>query len=510
MKKLIIRSLLSAATLFTGGLVSSVSLAAVPSPTVNQKQGMPDTVYLSMTADVCRICHNQNPPTPDPTYLGDRHHMIVNQSVDVCSCRPNPDVDSDGVPDIEYQCLSCHSIIWGVTTATYRLDRSMDCLDCHNQSEWPITLHHLTTSVANQDCKACHGGFINNPDDGHDIPTYDPSRATPWPSGKHNGDGSQVSSAGTHPGNCDFCHNTLDGEPGAQSLNPELTWFDTTVYIYTNTETHHSTGIFISDPCNGSPVSCFLCHDDGSVNPPEYAIRTCETCHGVSTLHNVAWDSDSDGAVKPGVEPFGYGHTGAPDDCWGCHGYNAEPLAISLLAPGGGPIIPNLASISNSAITGGSDTTLILGGANFTNYVRNPWTGEYDFQVESVVELTGDADNTMQFIPDTITENSIEVVIPASVAPGNYRIVVKKGPSESNPMNLTVTPPVIINTLACKKKILTIIGSGFGEYLDVADSGTGLEAPGLIRILSWSDTMITAEVSKCGNLSGVVVHTIYD
>ncbi len=88
----------------------------------------------------------------------------------------------------------------------------------------------------------------------------------------------------------------------------------------------------------------------------------------------------------------------------------------------------------------------------------------------------------------------MEVVIPGRLAPGNYQVVAAKGLNTSNPMNLTVTPAVFIDSASCSRltNVLTVTGSGFGEYLAASDSGTSVTMGGETgNIVSWTDTAIT-------------------
>jgi len=295
MKKSVFRSLFAAVVFVQGVVISGLTMAAVPSPPVIQQQGIPDGVFNNLSEPVCRTCHNQNPPDGipvNPMYLPNRHHLKVGTTIPANTDRPNPDPDGDGVDNTEYECLSCHSLVWDPVTFTYVLAPTFhDCMTCHNQSN-EASVHHLTTFAANQDCMACHGGLINNPGDGHYIPTYQPSLVTPWPSGKPNGDDSMTSSAGTHPGNCNYCHNTGDGLVGDPAKNLEDTWLGTVVPVYQNMETHHGTGLAIVDS-----TRCSWCHDVGAGTGEK--IRQCEACHGVASLHNITSDSNGDGNVTP-------------------------------------------------------------------------------------------------------------------------------------------------------------------------------------------------------------------
>ena len=506
MKRSVLRTLFATILFLQGAMISGLVMAAVPAPPVVQQQGIPDGVFNNLSEPVCRSCHNQNPPVGlpiDPTYLPDRHHLKVDTTIPANTDRPNPDPDGDGVINTIYECLSCHSLIWDPITFTYVLeDNFRNCLNCHDQTN-EATVHHLTQLADDQNCQACHGGLINNPLDGHYVPTYQPSLVTPWPSGKPNGDDSIVSSAGTSPGNCNYCHNTADGLPGAPGTNLEPTWLNTTIPVYQNMETHHGTGLAVTDS-----TRCTWCHD---VNAGAgYAIRQCEACHGVTSLHNITADSNGDGNVMPGQETAGYSHTGAQSDCWGCHGNNGTILAM---APGAGAAIPGIHSVDYSAIESGTDSTITLAGINFTNYVQNPWTGNYDILVSSVIRLTDEDGNATDYQPTSITADSIEVVIPGTLSPGNYQITAAKGPNSGNPMNLTVTPNVTIDSAECSRrtKVLTVTGSGFGEYLSASDSGTSVEVRGETgNIVSWSDTEITAEFSSCRRNSTATVTSVFD
>lgn len=506
MKKSVFRTLLGAITLVQGLMLSGVAMAAVPPPPVIQMQGIPDGVFNNLSEPVCRECHVNRPdgiPIEDGL-LVDRHHLkaILQMTIPPDSDRPNPDPDGDGVVNTTYECLSCHVLEFDPNLGDFVLVNNFrDCMNCHHQDN-EATVHHLTQLAADQDCQACHQSLINNPLDGHSIPTYSPSLITPWPSGKPNADGSIVSSAGTSPGNCNFCHNTANGAPGNPANSLEDTWINTVVSVYQNMETHHSTGLAVTDS-----TRCSWCHD-AAVTGTAYEIRQCEACHGVTSLHAITNDSNGDGNVMPGQEVAGYSHTGAQADCWGCHGSNGTVMS-TMSAPGGAAAIPALHSMSIASVEAGSDATLSLGGMNFTNYVKNPWTGEYSYLLESVVRLIDSAGNATDYIPTSISSDSLEVVIPGSVPAGKYKISVTKYNKSSNPMALTITPGVTISSAACDQGTLTVTGSGFGMHLDASDSGTSVTMGGVTGdVTAWSDNEITAEFASCGN--NVLVNTVFD
>ncbi len=175
--------------------------------------------------------------------------------------------------------------------------------------------HESPEAQAGQ-CKTCHD-LVDDMDDGHYIPTDEPSLVTPWPSGKDGANG---------PGNCIFCHKEglHEGDSGS-------------VFILDNASNHHNTGLH-----DKKGTKCGWCHDDYTVRPDSittsaYSIRTCEGCHGPDSLHNIQADSNGDGVITPGGELAGYGHIGrdaGPDDsdCWGCHGFMVSAAAMTQSA----------------------------------------------------------------------------------------------------------------------------------------------------------------------------------
>jgi hypothetical protein len=162
-------------------------------------------------------------------------------------------------------------------------------------------------------CTICHGDIVDNMNDGHYIPTYEPSLVTPWPSSK---DQSGVNGEG----NCVFCHYASVYESD-----------DGPIPIMSNAANHHNTGFY-----DKSGTKCGWCHDVYSVDPDSisisaYSIRTCEGCHGMDSLHNIQADSDGDGIITPGDELPGFGHIGHNDDCFGCHGFETTLAAAITL-----------------------------------------------------------------------------------------------------------------------------------------------------------------------------------
>jgi hypothetical protein len=469
-------------------VLAAVSSADVPPPPVNQNLGIPDTTFNNLAEPECRACHNTNPPPGipvDPTYLPTRHHLLVNTPIVCPTAAPNvtcPTTD-------DYECLSCHTLEWN--GSSWALTEFNDCTVCHIQSA-TATVHHLTPQAVAWDCKACHGSLIDNPGDGHTIPwDRDVSFITPQ-TGIGTGIGGE--------GGCAFCH-----EAGTDT--------DSEILVYTNAETHHSTGVTLP-PFDTDPTgNCFKCHDThpgsdlGTLNND---IRACQQCHGVGSLHNIQTDSDGNG-IEGGEELAYYGHIGNNADCNGCHLNNSDsPIsALSLLAaPDSGPIIPSVNGLSAYSFTAGADSTITVFGSAFTNTVQGP-TGP--IVLTSNVVLTAANGSTVSLTPGAISESSMDVTLPATLAAGNYELRAVKGTKASGPVVVAVIPAVTIDSATCKDGIVTISGSGFSQYLNAADSGTGVQIVdgGTCTIISWTDTEIVADSGTCVSGSEVAVDSVY-
>ena len=439
---------------------ASISLAAVPPPPVNQNLGIGDSSFNNLNEAECRVCHEDPNITGDTSNV-DRHHLRMDTIV------PDPTSAPNGTPGDTFECLTCHTLIWNPVLMAYEFDEFRDCLACHAQIPGQASVHHLTATAQGRHCVACHGDFVNDFDDGHFIPSYDPSLVTPWPSGKPNAgpDGE---------GNCNFCHDA-GNENGFLVLNNALT--------------HHSTGLALDG------AKCAWCHDTLPTNA--LSIRRCEDCHGLGSLHNIQFDNVGDG-IDPGNEAAYYGHIGNNDDCWGCHGFTS-----AASAPGAGPVIPSVDSLSAYTMVAGEDTVLTITGSSFINRVQNPVTGEYDITLDCDVRLTDATGDATTLEPTAVTPDTIGVIVPASLPPGNYKLAAVKGPKASNPVGIALTPPVGIDVALCAGGILALTGGGFGSYVEAIDSGTDITsliggATETGMIVSWSDSRIVANFSDCG------------
>ena len=292
--------------------------------------------------------------------------------------------------------------------------------------------------------------------------------------------------AGGEAGTCDYCHD--EGHDTASGVE-----------VHNNHDTHHHTGFYYYADGSREATWCNWCHLGGrpGQEPPgmeDYAIRTCENCHGYESLHNIQVDSPNAGnigTIVVGGEDAGWGHIGEDtpgdvSDCWGCHGFNSGTSA----APGSGPVTPSIAAASASSITAGAETVITLTGNAFTN---DAYT--------SVVEIAG-----IEVTPSDISVGSLTATLPALDA-GKYQIRVKKAGVVSNPIGINCIPAVVIASVDCADGVLTITGSGFGdaapagaeEYINVKLGADTAE------ILSWSDTEI--QVSGCDD--AVTVNALY-
>ena len=508
--------------LFFGG--AAVSLAAVPPPPVNQTLGLLDTLFNAVTEAQCRACHSSGLP--------DRHHVLYGTAIpmgvcntqlftcqddaecqqDTCNtqtgfctqqsslrCTTNADCQLDycirdsqapNAPPPQsgnYECLTCHTLVYDPQTMTYEFEPFRECNLCHVQELRPgsttsfqePTVHHRgPTATVDLDCIACHGSLVNNVNDGHYIPTYAPSLVTPWPTGKEDG-------GPNGEGNCDFCH-----DAGTEGGIP----------IVNNHDTHHGTGLTrITLPAGPPPPyggtrGCYLCHPtpNGRPNDNAFDIRTCERCHGPTSLHNIQVDTNANG-IDPGNELAYYGHIGNNDDCFGCHGFTAG----ASLAPYSGPVVPFVESADVSVMSAGTGADVTLAGVAFTNLVMGQ-------ELVSNAALTAPDGSTTSLVPTSVTESEMVVSVPGASTAGKYVLRAKKGLKLSNPAVIAVKPRVVINSANCGGGTVSVTGSGFGGYADATDSGTSITSVigGVAQtgsVVSWSDSQIVAGFSDCGD-----------
>jgi hypothetical protein len=487
------------------GLIGTVR-ADVPPPPVNQNLGILDSVFDLLAEEDCRYCHNQVGPDNDgdgvpdypvdTTYLPSRHHLLVNTPMPAGSVAPNGDPNGDGF----YECLSCHAVVWDPELAEFVLDPNFrDCTLCH-----VITPHHVTAQAQAGDCQHCHGSLVNNRDDGHYIPTDPPTTSTPRPG---------LGSGPNGEGGCRFCHDTGVTSDG-RIVSP-------------SNETHHGTQFY---------PDCMMCHGlHGNFN----SIRNCEVCHGIDALHNIQTDSNGDGVVIPGEEAPYFGHIGSPTDCGGCHidmlqsafvpesGSVAPHIDMlqSASVPESGPVTPQIDHLSPAQVRAGEGASISVAGFAFTNVVQTP---EGPTVLSSDVSLEASDGGVTTLPPTSVSESTMVVAIPASLLAGRYSLRAVKTSEISNKKVLILLPTVVLSSAICDAGTVTVAGSGFGGYLDAADSGTsvtgtivtiiggGKKKPKTRRetetatILSWTGSEIVAQFSACPEEGSVEVHTVWD
>jgi len=416
-----------------GLAIVGIAIAAIPPPPANQDLGIYDTVYGEFAEDDCRACHSSGVP--------DTHHLLV---------------QNEG-----YECTDCHPVKTDPDGGT-GVEVIRNCVVCHEASP-----HHGAPDAVARHCSHCHGSYVDDYDDGHSIPTYNPSMVTPDTSytAKDNATGKKW-------GGCEGCH-----EPDDASV-PK---------IYSNPYTHHNLG--------NLSLKCDICHgDSGNL----LNIRKCEECHGTKSLHNIQYNYTSTKGQ------LGYGHVGDSWDCSGCHAWY---VAYSD-APQTGPIIPGIDQVRPTRIVAGEVTVINVTGTNFLNTV-----GGINYTSDVVID-TGE--ETITLAPDSITDSEIVVTFPA-LDSGCYGLYVVKDVMRSELVTITFAPPVTIDSATINGGSVVISGSGFGEYDSLyseylgvtVESTTDDTATVDCAIGSWSDTMIviTCPDASAGDLA--IVDALY-
>lgn len=440
-------------------VLAGLGIAVVPPPPANQNIGAAyDTSVNQLVEQNCRNCHTSGVP--------DRHHNLV--------------------PTGEYNCNNCHPVVTGPNGQSVLLDRN--CIACHNGSAFYANAnlkagrpHHNTTWAQVRNCKQCHGAFVDNYNDGHYIPTYNVSLVTPDTS--YNASATNATT-GKKWGGCEACH---EADLGA------------TPDILANVDTHHNTIMGVTQG-----YDCTWCHyGSGLPYTGKQAIRQCETCHSVSTIHNIQYNYTQTNGQK------GYGHIGDNWDCLGCHAwYNAGSSGFE------GAIIPDIASLSPSKLASNKAATVTISGSDFLSGI-----GTYT----SVVVL----DDTTTLTPSSMTDNQIVVNIPALSAGVHTVKVVKNGdwtPKPSDLTSLTVVDPVDATLAKITKKAtkttpaeITITGTGFGPKPDqltdplYSEHGVYIVTGGKTvktTINSWTDTKIVVTTPKANIGNPVTVKAI--
>jgi len=434
MNKKIVTSILASACLVIG---AAAAVMALPPP-VPQSLGIYDAKFTTFTTNECLGCHGSH------TVLVPRHHNLIN---------------TKGLA-----CLDCHTMVpdgtGGFTFADFRT-----CSVCHTSSP-----HHMSAKAVARDCQYCHGSFIDNPLDGHYVPTYAVSSVTPLPDGRTvtAPGGAQVIVQG-----CEACH-----QASASAIDPVT---NLPRPISSNADTHHGTGIGAKD-ANGNPIGIGQCEWCHNFNNPGLEIRQCESCHGVKSLHNIQLKSGT-APVSPGNEAAGFGHIGANWDCQGCH-WSWYGNASSNPATA---IVPSLTGQSKYTLAANKTAALTVTGSSFTNADSNG-----KVYTPSIVISNETTSKTLT--PASFTDSEIQVSIPGML-PGTYNLSVVKEGVKSNLSKLVVFPELVIKTAVLSSKgTATISGTGFGAT-PPADYNSGMGVfvgTKTAKVISWSDTKIVA------------------
>lgn len=421
------------------------------------------------------------------------------------------DANHDGIEDTTYTCFNCHKSVPNATGGFEMEQTFRDCLFCHIVEDREVTVHHNTPLAKKAQCGTCHGSLVRNLDEGVPIPTYNPGLTTPWRSGKPNADTNITSSAGTHPGNCNFCHNTQDGithdNNGQPVGTPNVPSEFGPITVFSTSENHHGTGIsrIVPDPAMGGV--CTWCHDIH--NLMEKAIRTCQRCHDTESLHNIQYDADGDGIV-PLAETAYQGHIGNSDDCWGCHGNNGD-VTVTPLAPISKPqiTIPQLENLNLLTWKTGTAFEMTLSGNGFIN--QGGLVSGITFR--PTVQLTDNNGNATILMPNAESVNSVQVSIPNTLPASNYWVQIKKDSVLSNPIAISITPAIQPGPAICVAKlgIMLIRGNNFSMFLQGSDSGTRITGDGIDAniIYFWRDHMIAARFNG-GCPTTVEVTNVFD
>ncbi len=475
MKKKIISILATASVLALGA--AAALWAAVPPPPVNQNLFIYDTSFTSFTVVNCLECHA--PGVTDPTQivpaLEARHHALL------VSVTPQPScINASGVLPSTLA-TGCHILVPN-PAGGFTIQDPTNCLNCHTSSP-----HHTTTFAAARDCKHCHGAAIDNPLDGHYIPSYPMNTAfggvTPGPVGRTVANPAAPGTTIIVQG-CAACHQA------APAATPKA--------IFGNQDTHHGTGIGQGAP--GSIGECQWCHGTGANS---FTIRACEACHGVNSLHSIQFDSPAAanlGSIVPGNESLGYGHIGNNWDCQGCH-FSWTGTSTGLTTA----TVPAISGQNSKVFTAGKAATLIITGNSFVN-VGDDGSTTYN----PVVTLTSSGITTT-LTPFSKTVSEIQVALPSTLPIGVYEVRVDKNGTVSNLAKLVVAPELAITSAVLSSQTLTIVGKGFGSApsadfksrLNV--SVNGVQA----KVISWSDTKIVATSANAGAGKTVTVNTLY-
>ncbi len=344
---------------------------------------------------------------------------------------------------------------------------------------------------------------------------------------------------GRRTGNCEHCH--FAGENPGDAVQPNTGLAQS--IISTNMANHHNTGV--GQPGTGSVHSCNLCHSPR--DPPDYAIRGCEICHAISTLHSIEYDVEGDG-ITPGLEKPFMGHIGSDLNCRGCHlnfrtgvalqesnnrtfraQNNDSEISVFGGLPGYNTPIPDIESLSTVAAIAGTETALIITGTGFYAAINTPFGIKDAIPHVEMIDSKGIITEFTLERSD-VTETTINVTIPATMKPDIYELYIVKGQrytqdkegrdysQQTGAIPFLITPNVTIDSVNCSSGTVTIHGSGFGNmttadrygregYIDTQGKVGVSHGESGCTIQSWEDKKIIAQCNE--GTDNITINSIY-
>lgn len=443
--------------------------ALVPPPPVNQNLGVQDKEFSAFVEADCRGCHMKSGTTVSPV-----HHALLDSQ--------NPHYK----PDLT--CMTCHRGTYDPGCNCYTLVAPHDCRVCHTSSP-----HHVSSWAAERHCSHCHGSLVTDYDDGHYIPTYSTSVVTPVP-------GCRVWTDETKTvcksGGCQACH------VASTSVSPS---------VASTAVLHHA-----------ASKDCTLCHGAHNL----FDIRRCEDCHGIQSLHAVEFNAEANKGVP------GWGHIGADEDCWGCHGWYSR----GDLPPQIGVASPTVASIQPADVKSDADTEIVVTGANFASSAGS--LGAPSLRPTLVLSRSGvGAVGRQELVLEatSFSDSTLRATLPATAGRGSWEVRVYKdyrGPLEkrSNLERLTVVPRAVVTSAAVGDALvrdrrglglepngavplggaLVIDGSDFGPEPKGAESLGVFVGGERCKVMRWSRARIIANCGAAPAGASVQVKTIFD
>jgi hypothetical protein len=223
--------------------------------------------------------------------------------------------------------------------------------------------------------------------------------------------------------------------------------------------------------------------------------RSCETCHGPTSLHAIEYQYDMHWGTA------GYGHIGAFEDCWGCHGFFGLHSEVSP-----GPAVPTAESVQPASVDSGVATELVIAGQSLTDSVTSSGGAVRTFTpvvVLSLLDGAGTEVASQAIVPTCFTESEIRVTIPATLRTGHWDVRVYMDyqgalQNQSNKLSLATRPRVFLSSaeLCVSNHTLTVTGIGFGPQPTLGATSDGLFVGGeRCAVSSWSDTSIVGTCS---------------